>query len=218
MYKIYVNNLPIILAGEGFSKFNYYDKHELQFQYEESADITSVLQYAKHYPEARRIILTNPDVQKLKTEFFKNFMYLSAGGGVVFNDENEILLIYRNDRWDLPKGKLKKDEDIEKGSLREVAEETNVNGAKIIEKGNFPELLQDVTYHTYMIGKVPILKATHWYVMHSSEEEELIPQKEEGIEKVEWVSIDDLSENFKDTYATIKEVINSALNQRLLTS
>lgn len=216
MYKIYVNNLPVILAKDSFSQFNYYDKDELQFQYEESADITSVLQYAKHYPEANRIILTNPNLEFLKTEFFNNFMYLSAGGGVVFNDANEILMIFRNGRWDLPKGKLKKDEDIAEGSLREVVEETNAKGAKVLEKVKFTDLNQDVTYHTYMIGKLPIIKATHWYIMHSSDEEELIPQSEEGIEKAEWVSIDDIGENFKNTYLTIKDVINTALNQKLL--
>jgi len=216
MYKIYVNNLPVILAKDTFSSFNYYDKDELQFQYEESADITSVLQYAKHYPEANRIILTNPNLDHLRTEFFKNFMYLSAGGGVVFNDSNEILMIFRNGRWDLPKGKLKKDEDIAEGSLREVIEETNARGAKIIEKVKFTALNQDVTYHTYMIGKLPIIKATHWYIMHSSEEEELIPQSEEGIEKAEWVAIDDIGEHFKNTFQTIKDVINTALNQKLM--
>jgi len=216
MYKIYVNNLPVILAKDSFSSFNYYDKDELQFQYEESADITSVLQYAKHYPEANRIILTNPNLEFLKTEFFNNFMYLAAGGGVVFNDANEILMIYRNGRWDLPKGKLKKGEDIEEGSLREVVEETNAKSAKVIEKVKFTNLNQDVTYHTYMIGKLPILKATHWYIMHSSEDEELIPQAEEGIEKAEWVPIDDIGEHFENTYATIKDVINTALNQKLL--
>lgn len=216
MYKIYVNNLPIVLADSSFSNYNYYDKDELQFQYEETADLTSVLQYAKYHPEARRIILTSPNLDMLKDEFFRHFKLLHAGGGLVFNKANELLMIYRNDRWDLPKGKLKAGEDIQEGSLREVIEETNVQHAKIIKKVVFPYLKQEVTYHTYMIGKTPILKATHWYVMHTLEEEDLRPETEEGIEKVEWVSIDTLGDEFSNTYATIKDVINAALNQRVL--
>ena len=41
----------------------------------------------------------------------------------VLNPQKEILFIYRNDTWDLPKGMVEKEESIEATALREVAEE-----------------------------------------------------------------------------------------------
>ena len=45
---------------------------------------------------------------------------ISAGGGVVFNEFNEVLFIYRRGFWDLPKGKIDPGETIEQTAVREV--------------------------------------------------------------------------------------------------
>ena len=48
------------------------------------------------------------------------FNIIKAGGGVVNNNKNQILFIYRLKRWDLPKGKLDKGETIRECAEREV--------------------------------------------------------------------------------------------------
>ena len=61
---------------------------------------------------------------------------LVAGGGLVQNEKGELLMIFRRDKWDLPKGKLDPGESIEQCSLREVKEETglrNVTLGKLID-------------------------------------------------------------------------------------
>jgi hypothetical protein len=52
------------------------------------------------------------------------FKLIQASGGIVFNQKNEILLIKRLGKWDLPKGKIKKSETLEECAIREIEEET----------------------------------------------------------------------------------------------
>lgn len=51
-----------------------------------------------------------------------------AAGGVVVNDQNKIVVVYRKrqDDWTLPKGKLEVSETFEQAAVREIYEETGV--------------------------------------------------------------------------------------------
>ena len=54
-----------------------------------------------------------------------------ADGGLVFNEKKQLLMIFRREKWDLPKGKLDKGEKIEDCALREVEEETGLKELKL---------------------------------------------------------------------------------------
>lgn len=129
------------------------------------------------------------------------FKFIIAAGGTVFNTNNELLVIYRLSKWDLPKGKLEKGEDISTCAVREVEEECNVTDLKI-EK----ELKS--TFHCYPLksGKWA-LKRTYWYKMQSTFDGELIPQTEEGIEEVKWLDLKDLNSVLENTYLSIADVL-----------
>ena len=45
-----------------------------------------------------------------------------------FDENKEFLLIFRDEMWDLPKGKQEPDEEISKTALREVEEECGISG------------------------------------------------------------------------------------------
>ena len=49
--------------------------------------------------------------------FKKKFPEIIAAGGKVINNKSEILFIYRNKKWDLPKGKAEKNEIISEIAL-----------------------------------------------------------------------------------------------------
>ena len=125
---------------------------------------------------------------------------IEAAGGLVFNKEEQILMIFRNGKWDLPKGKLEIGESVEECAIREVEEECGIYGLDIIDK-----LLE--TYHTYSLKGEEILKRTYWYKMRTDFDGELVPQIEEGITKVSWVSKDQISEKLKNSYGNISDVL-----------
>lgn len=128
-----------------------------------------------------------------------------AGGGLVTNHLNELLMIYRNGKWDLPKGKIEKGEKISEGAIREVEEET---GVKVMLKQQ-PEV---VTYHTYFMKGKNCIKETHWFHMQAAQPViELIPQREEGIDKVVWVSKSEF-ENYRiGSYLLVWDLIKTAV-------
>ncbi len=128
------------------------------------------------------------------------FVEVLAAGGVVQNDNDEVLMIHRNGRYDLPKGHWEEGESIESCAVREVMEETGVEGVTLGEK-------ICVTYHSYYMNNRWELKATHWYAMRSSFAATLTPQTEEGIDSAKWIAISDLDNALNGSFSTIKSVI-----------
>lgn len=133
-----------------------------------------------------------------------NKLKVIAGGGIVLNEHNEVLMIFRRGKWDLPKGKLENGETIEQCALREVKEET---GLKDIDMGK----LIGITHHEYFdekFTKRAVLKETYWFMMHVKNVPLLHPQTEEDIEKAEWCNKKMIKANLENTYVNIVEILN----------
>ena len=134
--------------------------------------------------------------------FCANYMLIEAAGGSVYNDRNQLLMIFRNGKWDLPKGKLEVGENIEQCAIREVEEECGVSGLIITQQ------LQE-TYHTYEINGQKILKCTYWFEMKSSFKGNLVPQTKEGITAVVWVNKEGIVEKLENSFGNIAELFKS---------
>jgi ADP-ribose pyrophosphatase YjhB (NUDIX family) len=125
-----------------------------------------------------------------------------AAGGIVTNEKNEILFIFRRNKWDLPKGKLDPNEKIEDCAVREVMEETGLQNVQLGKHiGN--------TYHEYYDKYVQadVIKACYWYAMKTTSAEKLIPQTEEDITAIEWITQQELPHCLQNTYPNIIEII-----------
>ena len=142
------------------------------------------------------------DMDKMFDAFKSIFIDIQAAGGLVFNSKGEFIGLYRRGKNDLPKGKLEKGESAEDGAVREVQEECGLRNVEILDK------LTD-TYHIYFIDDKPVLKQTHWFKMFT-EDKVLIPQTEEDIEDIFWVSEAGLHEFMDNTYHSVTEVIKAA--------
>ena len=138
------------------------------------------------------------------TNFKSNYQLVEAAGGLVQNQKAEWLFIYRNGMWDLPKGKLEKGESIEECAVREVAEECGIEEPTIIKP-------LETTYHTYTLKGQRILKPTYWYLMNSTDESELVPQTEEGIDEVKWVPTNEAKQLASSSFGSIKQVVEEGL-------
>ena len=95
--------------------------------------------------------------------------------------------MFRRGKWDLPKGKLDKGETIEDCALRETKEETGLVDLKLGKPIT-------TTYHTYDESGKHILKETYWFLIRAKKENELIPQVDEQITKLEWAKPSALKE------------------------
>ena len=104
-----------------------------------------------------------------------------AAGGWVKNSTGDLLVIERNGKLDMPKGKLESKETIEECAVREVQEECRVKRCKIT--GPFVR-----TYHCYPEKGEYTLKSTFWYPMSTDYSKKLKPQLDEGITAVYWAS------------------------------
>ena len=136
-------------------------------------------------------------------DFCSKYKIVNAAGGIVFND-TKLLMIFRNGLWDLPKGKVEPDENLKECAIREVEEETGVKDLTI--KGK-----EIISYHIYSTEFEDILKKTTWYIMNTKYDEKLIPQIDEGIEKVSWVSIQEINHKLNNSFKSIEDIIRKVM-------
>ena len=131
--------------------------------------------------------------------FLAEFKYVEAAGGVVGNERGEVLMIYRRNRWDLPKGHIDTGEDALTAAKREVEEETGVSGLKFVS-----ELCN--TLHAYNVYGEWELKCTYWFAF-DAQSAVTTAQTEEDIESAVWCNPAEVDSNLEESYPTIKEVI-----------
>lgn len=149
---------------------------------------------------ATQYTLVTPDPKAFYQELKKDVTMIKAAGGLVKNASGAYLFIFRNKKWDLPKGKVEKGEGVKEAGLREVEEECGV-------KINTNDKRLCKTYHVYEMNGKLVLKRTSWYSMTVKGVPKLIPQKEEGITRAEWLTAGDLKPVLKNTYPSIVEVL-----------
>lgn len=138
--------------------------------------------------------------EKLWKLFQAQFKLIEAAGGLVRNEKDEILFIYRLGKWDLPKGKMENDESPLESALREVEEECGISD---LQAG---DPLPD-TYHVYFHKGKFVLKRTYWFKMTYLGNRQLIPQTEEAIEKAVWIQPSEIGNQLLNTYASLKPII-----------
>jgi 8-oxo-dGTP pyrophosphatase MutT (NUDIX family) len=126
-------------------------------------------------------------------------MFLEAAGGMVFNEDRQLLAIYRYNKWDLPKGKMEKGETAEESAIREVQEECNIKKMKIIK--SLPS-----TWHIYRVYDKMYLKHTRWYEMMASREEKIMPQEKEGISDIKWFNSEEMDMIYRNTYDSLLDL------------
>jgi len=147
------------------------------------------------------------NISKTWTLFKNKFKLIKAGGGMVYNERGELLVIDRLGYWDLPKGKKDKGEKMKACAIREVQEETGIQNLEI--KGE-----RQITYHTYFCKwtKKDVLKKCYWYKMKTSSSEMLVPQTEEDITDVFWLPSNRISEFKARSYRSISSLVLEETN------
>ena len=157
--------------------------------------IANVLKFFETY---NTIEVCDSAIEAVREQFFAEFKYIEAAGGLVENEHGETLMIFCYRRWDLPKGHVDSGESDEECAVREIAEETGVEGAKIIR-------FLCNTFHTYNVYGEWELKRTAWFQL-TAQNCPTKPQNEEDIAVAKWCSPEEVEENLRSTYPTIRNV------------
>ena len=190
MYKVFVNDKPLFLTDEIIKETDF------KLFLLESIDIEQLI-IKMFNNKIQKCYLYHPDEKVIFKKLKEKIPVQKAGGGLVYNKNGEVLFIFRNGKWDLPKGGKEKGEKMKATAMREIEEETGVNKLKIVKK------LQK-TYHVFRRNGKYKLKITHWFEMKTDFNSIPIGQIEEGIEKVAWLNPAQIEQALKNSYENIK--------------
>lgn len=203
MYSIYFNNRKLSVCP--LKENTNYNSNAVVYYNSNDLNTKQLPEFMESNQKINLLVLPVEE-NKIDCVFEKicsEFNQINAGGGLVRNLAGEYLLIFRNGKWDLPKGKQEAGEDIKVTAVREVEEECGIDS---LELGN----LLCVTHHTYRMNGEFMLKHTFWYNMEYKGDAALKPQTEEDIEMCKWVKGEEIAELVKDTYPSIKRVFEVA--------
>jgi len=193
-YRIYINQKVILLTESEPIQTANYQKIDSQ-----TFDLKIIYTWILAHKSDLFYVLCK-DAKAFLKQVKQSVTVIEAAGGLVKNENRDLLFIYRNDKWDLPKGKIEKGETVKEAAVREVEEECNIVVNKLGKK-------ICKTYHVYIYKDEVVLKKTHWYKMKAKGQNKLKPQKEEGITDVRWFKPNDIDAILSNTFPSILDVL-----------
>jgi 8-oxo-dGTP pyrophosphatase MutT (NUDIX family) len=195
IYRIYINQ-KVLLITESAPK-NLKNFQQIDHQNFDLKIIYPLI--LEHYPGHNFFVICT-NAKEFYKRITKTVQVIEAAGGLVKNERKEYLFIYRNDKWDLPKGKIEKGEKIKECAVREVEEECGITVKKLGKKIG-------KTYHAYIYKGEVVLKKSYWFKMKCEGQDKLKPQKEEGITDARWFTPEKVGIVTKNTFPSITEVM-----------
>ena len=195
MYKVFINNKRLILANSK-EIIDYGDAAVVCLKKPET--VNAVIRNHLLKSSNSDFIILSVDYKKLIETFESNYEVRKAAGGWVWNEKDELLMIFREKHWDLPKGHLDEGERMEECAKREVTEETGITNLTI--ENNI-----GISRHIYEYQGRVVLKVTQWYKMNTKSNQTLNPQTEEGIEEVRWITKSELHEYLQTSWKSLFE-------------
>lgn len=198
-YEVFFNRRPAIITSnpdEGTDA-------SLYFRFTGRLELLKILRLFEKHENIPSLTVYHSSFKELRKAFRSCFRVIKAAGGLVRNQQGDILFILRNGIWDLPKGKLERFENHQKGAIREVEEECGIKGLMN------PQLLT-TTFHVYRLNGKAVLKKTTWFTMEVDGMADLKPLIKEGITEVRWFAPSALQDPLANTYPNIQRVLQAA--------
>ncbi|MFI5140031.1 MAG: NUDIX hydrolase [Sphingobacteriales bacterium] len=193
-YRIYINEKVILLTEKEPKRKEHYERIDAEL-----FDLKIIYSWAIARQNKQFYVLCR-DASTFLKQVVKSVTLIEAAGGLVKNENDEFLFIYRNNKWDLPKGKIEKEEKVKVAAVREVEEECGIKVSTLDEK-------ICKTYHVYTMKGSVVLKKTHWFRMTCKGQGKLKPQKEEGITDARWFKQGHIEPIIENTYPLIMDVL-----------
>ena len=154
MYKIFFNECVIYIDSN-----KDVDNSDGYVLIESKGDVA--VNIVEFIDKEQDLFLSSGNPEELLKWIKEEFVYREAAGGIVQNEDDELLFIYRLETWDLPKGGIEKGESPEIAAYREIKEECGISSHVLTQH------LKD-TYHIYKMNGKMHLKKTFWYLFDFS--------------------------------------------------
>ena len=202
MYEVFLNDIKIAIATKPVRPDKHADKRLVSIK--STGEVPVIVdQFLESQGTDLFLVCTNEE--ETWSSFRNCFLNIRAAGGVVKNEQDALLFIYRKGKWDLPKGKIEKGEQPYQTAIREVEEECGLSNLAIVQ-----QLVS--TWHIY---KSPypktrgrwILKEIVWFEMHYAGEGKTVPQTEEGITAIDWIRPENSYKILANTYPNLGKII-----------
>ncbi len=196
MYKVFFNERSLTFSNQPVENAKNMLFHHVS-QFDEAFHFLS-------NSVAEEVHIFSESIEEVWTLFKHNFKLIQAAGGIVRNDKEEYLFIFRLGKWDLPKGKMEAGETKEESAIREIEEECGISNLEL------KEFIMP-TYHIYFQREY-IIKETFWFDVAYHGHEHPQPQVEEGIETVEWKKEEEIPSLLKNSYPNIQLLLDNYLD------
>jgi 8-oxo-dGTP diphosphatase len=131
-----------------------------------------------------------------------------SAGGVMYRkhgDSIQIALIHVRNRWGLPKGHVEEGERVEETALREVREETGLEGRVVKKLGDIRYSYRDKTKEGEPIR---IYKRVHFYLLRYVKGD--VRDHDHEVDEARWFPMDQVIKNLK--FATERKMVHRALS------
>jgi len=200
MYKIYFNRYIFNLISCEKAVNIKLLKNEIMLNENQVTTFQELLKDLNSQHKITKIFVTASNSKKLFRKLFRETLLIKAGGGLVTNIHNELLMIKRHGKWDLPKGKVEKGEKISTTAIREVEEECGIKNLEITQK-IMP------TFHVYFEKNKWIIKKSCWYKMFTTDVAEPVPQTKENITEAVWLGKTKVKNCMDNAFDNIKDIV-----------
>ncbi|MCB8994577.1 MAG: NUDIX domain-containing protein [Bacteroidales bacterium] len=201
MYKVFFKDRTVFFRDDFPETFK--NKSGLFYKYHSRDELEELISAFFQLEKINSLYLFHDNIEFLWKVFMSSFKVINASGGLIRNEAGDILLIFRNGTWDLPKGKAENGESSEETAIREVCEECGLE----------PPVIKSFllkTYHCYKLNGKNILKATEWFDMRVPNGVKTVPQIKENITEILWVKPGDIKIFTSNTFPSIVEVLKTA--------
>ena len=198
MYKVFFNDRTVMLTDDFFRNFQ--SRDGLFYRFRNAEELGELIDFFHHLKKINALYIFHDDIEELRIVFRSCFHCIDAAGGLIRDRLGRILIMRRRNKWDLPKGKLNRNESPRQAALREAEEECGLKNLRIRD-----QLIS--TYHTYWLGERYVLKKTSWFDMIYAGSGEPVPETREDITQVRWFGRDELAEVCADSYPSVLDVL-----------
>lgn len=200
MYKVFSNGRKISFTNQVIENLN--KSNGFFYRYVDKEELNRIIDFFETVYSIKDLFLIHDDPETLFNDFLSLFDITKSVGGLITNDYDEVLLVKRWHKWDLPKAEFDESKDIAKNIIDSLNAECGLYNLRIEE-------ILDSTYYMFNLNNERILKKVSWCKIHQTGPD--INSSDENSDfKTKWVSIKDLHEYLPNAFDQVAEVINSS--------